>query len=155
MYTMSKTYNMAGWRIAFAVGNADIIEAINLLQDHLFINPFPAVQRAAAVALNEDQTCVDELVALYEKRRNVFITECKRIGWDIEAPEASFFAWLPVPKGYTSKSFTKLLLDKANIAVAPGHAFGKSGEGYVRVGLLDEEDRLKEAVERIEKLGLF
>lgn len=155
MYTMSKTYNMAGWRIAFAVGNADIIEAINLLQDHLFINPFPAVQRAAAVALNEDQTCVDELVALYEKRRDVFITECKRIGWDIEAPEASFFAWLPVPKGYTSKSFTKLLLDKANIAVAPGHAFGKSGEGYVRVGLLDEEDRLKEAVERIEKLGLF
>lgn len=155
MYTMSKTYNMAGWRIAFAVGNADIIEAINLLQDHLFINPFPAVQRAAAVALNEDQTCVDELVALYEKRRDVFITECKRIGWNVEAPEASFFAWLPVPKGYTSESFTKLLLEKANIAVAPGHAFGKSGEGYVRVGLLDEEDRLKEAVKRIEKLDLF
>ena len=155
MYTMSKTYNMAGWRIAFAVGNADIIEAINLLQDHLFINPFPAVQRAAAVALNEDQTCVDDLVALYEKRRDVFITECKRIGWNVEAPEASFFAWLPVPKGYTSESFTKLLLEKANIAVAPGHAFGKSGEGYVRVGLLDEEDRLKEAVKRIEKLDLF
>lgn len=155
MYTMSKTYNMAGWRIGFALGNPEIIEAINLLQDHLFINPFPAVQRAAAVALNSNQDCVDKLVSLYESRRNVFISECRRIGWHVDAPEASFFAWLPVPKGYTSESFTKLLLDKADIAVAPGHAFGKSGEGYIRVGLLDEEDRLKEAVARIEKLGLF
>lgn len=155
MYTMSKTFNMAGWRVGFALGNADIIEAINLLQDHLFINPFPAVQRAAAAALNDSQDCVDNLVALYESRRDVFIAECQRIGWQVEAPEASFFAWLPVPAGYTSESFTALLLDKADIAVAPGHAFGKSGEGYIRVGLLDEEDRLKEAVARIEKLGIF
>lgn len=155
MYTMSKTFNMAGWRVGFALGNAEIIEAINLLQDHLFINPFPAVQRAAATALNDSQDCVDELVSLYENRRDVFIAECQRIGWQVEAPEASFFAWLPVPNGYTSESFTKLLLDKADIAVAPGHAFGKSGEGYIRVGLLDEENRLKEAVARIEKLGIF
>ena len=155
MYTMSKTFNMAGWRIGFALGNAEIIEAINLLQDHLFINPFPAVQRAAAAALTGSQDCVDELVSLYEGRRNVFIAECNRIGWNVVAPTASFFAWLPVPEGYTSESFTKLLLDKADIAVAPGHAFGKSGEGYIRVGLLDEEDRLKEAVARIEKLGIF
>lgn len=155
MYTMSKTYNMAGWRIAFAVGNSKIIEAINLLQDHLFINPFPAVQRAAAAALNGDQICVKELVATYESRRDVFIAECQRIGWQVEAPKASFFAWLPVPEGYTSESFAKLLLDKADIAVAPGHGFGTFGEGYVRIGLLDEEDRLKEAVARIEKLGIF
>lgn len=155
MYTMSKTYNMAGWRIAFAVGNKEIIEAINLLQDHLFINPFPAVQRAAAVALNDDQTCVKELVALYEKRRDVFIEACHEIGWKVEAPKASFFAWLPVPAGYTSESFTKLLLDKADIAVAPGNAFGTSGEGYIRVGFLDEEERLKEAVKRIDKLNIL
>lgn len=155
MYTMSKTFNMAGWRIGFAVGNADIIEAINLLQDHLFINQFPAIQRAAAAALNGSQDCVDELVSRYESRRDAFITECQRIGWQVEAPEASFFAWLPVPEGYTSESFTALLLDKADIAVAPGHAFGKSGEGYIRVGLLEDEARLKEAVARIEKLGLF
>lgn len=154
-YTMSKTYNMAGWRIAFAVGNADIIGAINLLQDHLFINPFPAVQRAAAAALTEDQTCVDELVSLYESRRDVFISACRKIGWNVEAPKASFFAWLPVPNGYTSESFTKLLLDKADIAVAPGHAFGTHGEGYIRVGFLDDEERLKEAVKRIKKLGIF
>lgn len=155
MYTMSKTYNMAGWRIAFAVGNQEMIKGINLLQDHLFINPFPAVQRAAAKALLGDQTSVQQIVELYEKRRDVFIAACQKIGWQVEAPKASFFAWLPVPKGFTSESFTKLLLDEADIAVAPGIAFGKSGEGYIRVGLLEEEERLLEAVNRIEKLGLF
>ena len=155
MYTLSKTYNMAGWRVGFAVGNAEIIEAISLLQDHLFIDIFPAVQRAAAAALTGRQDCVDKLVSLYESRRNVLIAECRRIGWDVAAPTASFFAWLPVPKGYTSESFTKLLLDKADIAVAPGHAFGEHGEGYIRVGLLVDEDRIVEAIARIEKLSLF
>ena len=155
MYTMSKTYNMAGWRIGFALRNAKIIEAINTLQDHLFINPFPAVQRAAAAALSGSQDCVDDLVSLYEGRRNVLIAECNRIGWDVSAPAASFFAWLPVPSGYTSESFADLLLDKADVAVAAGTGFGKHGEGYVRVGLLDDEDRLKEAIARIEKLGIF
>ncbi|NYF25289.1 pyridoxal phosphate-dependent aminotransferase [Sporosarcina sp. JAI121] len=155
MYTLSKTYNMAGWRVGFAVGNAEIIEAISLLQDHLFIDIFPAVQRAAAAALTGRQNCVYELVSLYESRRNVLIAECRRIGWDVVAPTASFFAWLPVPKGYTSESFTNVLLEKADIAVAPGHAFGEHGEGYVRVGLLVEEDRIVEAIARIEKLGLF
>lgn len=155
MYTLSKTYNMAGWRVGFAVGNAEIIEAISLLQDHLFIDIFPAVQRAAAAALTGSQDCVEELISLYESRRNVLIAECRRIGWDVVAPTASFFAWLPVPKGYTSESFTKLLLDKADIAVAPGHAFGEHGEGYIRVGLLVDEDRIVEAIARIEKLGLF
>lgn len=155
MYSMSKTYNMAGWRIGFAIGNAEIIEAINLLHDHLFINQFPAVQRAAAAALLSEQDCVKELTRLYEGRRNMLIAECKRIGWEVTAPSASFFAWLPVPKGYTSESFADLLLDKADVAVAAGVGFGKHGEGYVRVGLLDDEKRLKEAVARIEKLEIF
>ena len=155
MYTLSKTYNMAGWRVGFAVGNADIINAIGLLQDHLFIDIFPAIQLAAAEALSGSQDCVDELTALYESRRDVLIAECKRIGWDVVAPNASFFAWLPVPTGYTSESFTELLLNKADVAVAPGHAFGEYGEGYIRVGLLETEERLKEAIARIEKLNLF
>lgn len=154
-YTMSKTYNMAGWRVAFAVGNAKMIEAINLLQDHLFINQFPAVQRAAAAALNGSQQCVDELIEMYERRRDVFISECQRIGWKVDAPEASFFAWLPVPEGYTSEGFADLLLEKADVAVAAGNGFGEHGEGYVRVGLLESEERLKEVVSRIEKLELF
>ncbi|GLC88004.1 pyridoxal phosphate-dependent aminotransferase [Lysinibacillus piscis] len=155
MYTLSKTYNMAGWRIGFAVGNAQIIEAINLIQDHLFCSQFPAVQQAAAVALTSSQQCTEELRETYERRRNVLIEEAKRIGWQVTAPKGSFFAWLPVPIGYTSEQFTALLLEKADIAVASGNGFGQHGEGYIRVGLLVSEERLREAIQRIEKLQLF
>lgn len=155
MYTLSKTYNMAGWRVAFAVGNAQMIEAINTIQDHLFISIFPAIQYAAIAALSENQECVQELTALYEGRRDVLIAECKRIGWAVEAPKASFFAWLPVPEGYTSESFADILLQQAGVVVAPGHGFGTHGEGYVRVGLLASEERIKEAVDRIDALGIF
>ncbi|MFJ7185613.1 pyridoxal phosphate-dependent aminotransferase [Lysinibacillus xylanilyticus] len=155
MYTLSKTYNMAGWRIGFAVGNPEIIAAINLIQDHLFCSQFPAVQQAAAVALTASQSCTDKLRATYESRRNVLIEEAQRIGWQVTAPRGSFFAWLPVPLGFTSEQFADLLLDKADIAVAAGNGFGQYGEGYVRVGLLVSEDRLREAISRIEKLNLF
>lgn len=155
IYTFSKTYNMAGWRIGFAVGNQSVIEALNLLQDHLYVSIFSAVQEAAASALLESQECVDELVALYELRRNTFINGLKGIGWDVQAPKGSFFAWLPVPEGYTSQSFADLLLEKAHVVVAPGIGFGKFGEGYVRVGLLTDSDRLEEVVNRIKNLNLF
>ncbi|MFS0861796.1 pyridoxal phosphate-dependent aminotransferase [Fredinandcohnia sp. 179-A 10B2 NHS] len=155
IYTLSKTYNMAGWRIGFAVGNPSVIEAINLLQDHLYVSLFSPVQEAAAAALLESQDCVDELVALYESRRNTFIQSLQEIGWDVKAPTGSFFAWLPVPKGYTSATFADLLLEKAHVAVAPGIGFGSYGDGYVRVGLLTDEARLVEAANRIKKLNLF
>ena len=155
MYTLSKTYNMAGWRIGFAVGNSKMIEALNLIQDHLFAGIFPAVQLAAAEALNADQQCVDELVDLYEKRRNILVTECARIGWAIKAPQGSFFAWLPVPQGFTSVEFADFLLEKADISVAAGSGFGDIGEGFVRAGLLVDETRIIEAVNRIEGLKLF
>lgn len=155
MYTLSKTYNMAGWRVGFAVGNAQMIEAINLIQDHLFVSLFPAVQHAAVAALNESQECVDELVKRYESRRNAFIQACNRIGWHVETPPGSFFAWLPIPDGYTSQSFADKLLDEADVAVAPGNGFGEYGEGYIRVGLLVDEHRLEEAVQRIGLLGIF
>lgn len=155
MYTLSKTYNMAGWRVGFAVGNPAIIEALNLIQDHLYVSLFPAVQKAAIAALTEDQTCVDELVERYERRRNALMAACKKIGWKVEAPTGSFFAWLPVPAGFTSESFADYLLEKADVAVAAGKGFGEYGEGFIRVGLLVDEDRLVEAVERIGKLGIF
>lgn len=154
-YSMSKTFNMAGWRVGFAVGNAQMIEAIHTLQDHLFIDIFPAIQHAAIEALGEDQSAVDELVAMYESRRNAFVQACQDIGWNVHAPEASFFAWLPVPAPHTSESFADLLLKEAHVAVAPGHGFGTYGEGYVRIGLLESEERLVEAVQRIAKLKLF
>lgn len=155
MYTLSKTYNMAGWRIGFAVGNSKMIEALNLIQDHLFAGLSPALQHAAAEALTGDQSCVTELVDTYEKRRQVLIEECARIGWEIEAPKGSFFAWLPVPKGFTSIEFVNHLLKHADISVAAGSGFGGSGEGFVRVGLLVDEERIAEAISRIEKLDLF
>ena len=155
LYTLSKSYNMAGWRIGFAVGNTKMIEAINIIQDHLFCSQFPAIQHAAATALNEEQTCVEQLRALYEARRNVLVEEAQKIGWNITAPKGSFFAWLPVPNGYTSEAFADLLLDKADIAVAAGNGFGQYGEGYIRVGLLVEEERLREAMGRVAKLGIF
>ncbi|MFJ1447058.1 pyridoxal phosphate-dependent aminotransferase [Bacillus halotolerans] len=155
IYTLSKTYNMAGWRVGFAVGNASVIEAINLYQDHMFVSLFKATQQAAEAALLSEQTCVAEQNARYESRRNAWIAACREIGWDVTAPAGSFFAWLPVPEGYSSEQFSDLLLEKANVAVAAGNGFGKYGEGYVRVGLLTSEARLKEAAHRIGKLNLF
>lgn len=155
MYTLSKTYNMAGWRVGFAVGNKEMIEALNLIQDHLFVSLFPAVQHAAVAALGENQLCVTALVDRYENRRNAFINACQRIGWQVEAPTGSFFAWLPVPKGYTSQEFADKLLNEADVAVAPGNGFGEFGEGYIRVGLLVDEHRLEEAVKRIGELNIF
>jgi L-glutamine---4-(methylsulfanyl)-2-oxobutanoate aminotransferase len=155
MYTLSKTYNMAGWRIGFAVGNAKMIEALNLIQDHLFAGLSPALQKAAAAALTADQQCVEALVETYENRREVLAVECARIGWNIEAPKGSFFAWLPVPEGFTSVEFSNYLMEHADISVAAGSGFGASGEGYIRVGLLVDGPRIAEAVQRIEKLNLF
>ncbi|PGZ99568.1 LL-diaminopimelate aminotransferase [Bacillus pseudomycoides] len=155
IYTLSKTYNMAGWRIAFAVGNEKVIEMINLLQDHMYVSMFGAVQEAAREALLSRQTCVDELVKRYESRRNAFITACRSIGWNVVAPKGSFFAWLPVPDGYTSEQFADVLLQQAHVAVAPGIGFGEHGEGYIRVGLLHTEERLHEAIYRIEQLKIF
>ncbi len=155
IYTFSKTYNMAGWRIAFAVGNASVIEAINLMQDHLYVSLFGAVQDAATEALLGSQKAAEEISAMYEKRRDIFISSLQEIGWDVRSPKGSFFSWLKVPEGYTSEEFADLLLEKAYVAVAPGIGFGEYGEGYVRVGLLTSDERLQEAARRIKKLDIF
>jgi L-glutamine---4-(methylsulfanyl)-2-oxobutanoate aminotransferase len=155
IYTLSKTYNMAGWRVGFAVGNPSVISAIELLQDHMYVSLFGAIQEAAAAALTSSQDCVRELNALYERRRNVLIEGLQSLGWKVTAPNGSFFAWLKVPEGYSSEQFANILLEQAHIMVAPGIGFGEYGEGFVRVGLLTSEDRLLEAVERISKLKIF
>jgi aminotransferase len=154
-YTMSKTYNMAGWRVGFALGNAEVIRLINLIQDHYYVSLFGGIQHAAAAALTGPQDCVRELNAVYESRRNALFGALEQIGWQARPSQGSFFAWLPVPKPYTSAEFADLLLNEANVMVAPGIGFGRHGEGYVRVGLLSSEERLAEAVRRIGKLELF
>ncbi len=121
----------------------------------MFVSVFPAIQDAAVAALNSDQSSVKALVALYQKQRDQFYAAARKIGWEPYPSGGAFYAWMPVPKGYTSESFADLLLDKAAVAVAPGTGFGASGEGYVRVGLLIDEPRFTEACERIGKLNLF
>jgi L-glutamine---4-(methylsulfanyl)-2-oxobutanoate aminotransferase len=155
IYTLSKTFNMAGWRVGFAVGNESVISAIELIQDHMYVSLFGAVQEAAAEALNGPQDCVKKLNQLYERRRNVLIDGLRGLGWNVSAPQGSFFAWLKVPAGFTSEKFANVLLEQAHIMVAPGIGFGEYGEGYVRVGLLSSEERLAEAVERISRLEIF
>jgi len=154
-YTLSKTYNMAGWRVGFALGNRNIISLINMLQDHIYVSLFGGIQAAAAAALTSSQDCVDQLVSRYQSRRDAFFGALSEIGWQAPKPAGSFFSWLPVPKGYTSVSFADLLLEEAKVAVAPGIGFGDHGEGYVRVGLLSSEERMREAAYRIGKLNLF
>lgn len=155
IYTMSKTYNMAGWRVAFAVGNRSVVKALELLQDHFYVSLFGAIQEAASEALLGSQDCVNELVSTYESRRNMLIEGLQGIGWDVQSPKGSFFAWLPVPEGFTSETFADYLLEEASIIVAPGIGFGTNGEGYIRVGLLETTSRITEAIERIKALDLF
>ncbi|MGM0880412.1 MAG: pyridoxal phosphate-dependent aminotransferase [Bacillota bacterium] len=154
-YTLSKTYNMAGWRVGFAIGNAQIVKLINLIQDHYYCSLFGGIQEAAALALTGPQQCVAELSAMYESRREALFGALDQIGWKAARPGGSFFCWLPVAPGYTSETFADLLLQEADVVVAPGVGFGTHGEGYVRLGLLTNEARLREAVERIGKLNLF
>jgi len=154
-YTLSKTYNMAGWRVGFAIGNAKLVALINLIQDHYYCSLFGGIQEAAALALTGPQQCVADLTASYESRRNALFQTMEEIGWRAARPGGSFFCWLPVPAGYTSEAFADKVLQEADVVVAPGIGFGSHGEGYVRLGLLTSEERLQEAVSRIGKLGLF
>jgi aminotransferase len=154
-YTLSKTYNMAGWRVGFAIGNSEIVKLINLIQDHYYCSLFGGIQEAAALALTGPQQCVTELKAMYERRRDALFAALDRIGWKAARPGGSFFCWLPVAEGFTSESFADLILQEADVVVAPGVGFGTHGEGFVRLGLLTNEARLEEAVERIGKLNLF
>lgn len=155
IYTMSKTYNMAGWRFGFLVGNASVIQAFKRFHDNAHSDVFGAIEDAAAAALLGPQDCVKELNALYERRRDVLVASLRDIGWDVKAPKGSFFNWFKVPKGYTSETFVNALFEKAHVAMAPGLGFGKSGDQYVRASLLEPEERLREAAARIQKAGFF
>ena len=155
--SMSKTYAMAGWRIGFAVGNQKLISALTKIKSYLDYGAFTPVQVAAAAALNGPQKCVSEIRSIYQSRRDVLIESMGRAGWDIPSPEASMFAWAPIPKKYEKKGslkFAKDLMIKAHVAVAPGIAFGEYGEGFVRIGLVENEQRIRQAAKNIKKMLL-
>ncbi|MFL2106085.1 aminotransferase class I/II-fold pyridoxal phosphate-dependent enzyme [Desemzia sp. FAM 23991] len=154
-FTLSKSHNMAGWRMGFAVGNASVIEGINLMQDHTGCGFYGGIQRAAAKALTGDQASVRELTATYERRRNLFLAELAATGLEINKPKGSFYVWIKAPGEYTSEGFMDFLANEARVLVAPGDGFGTLGEGYVRIGLSQSDERLLEAAKRIAVLAPF
>lgn len=149
IYTLSKTFNMAGWRVAFAVGHADVIEQINLIQDHYYVSIFSAIQAAATVALRSSDDSIRALANTYEGRRNAFVGAAAEHGLHVPAPAGSFFCWVPLPQGVSSVEFAEGLLLQEHVAVAPGIGFGTHGEGFVRVGLLTDDASLAEAAQRM------
>jgi len=150
--SLSKTYSMPGWRVGFAVGNKKLIEALTKIKSYLDYGAFTPVQVAAITALNGSQDCVDEIRSIYLKRRNTLVEGFRRIGWNMDFPNATMFVWAPLPVKYLnigSLEFSKLLLKKGKIAVAPGIGFGINGEGFVRIGLVENENRIRQAIKNV------
>lgn len=152
--SMSKTYSMAGWRMGFAVGNERLIAALARVKSYLDYGAFTPVQVAAAAALNGPDECIKEMRDVYTKRRDVMVESFSRAGWDIPVPSASMFAWSPIPEPFKdmgSVEFSKLLVEKAEVAVAPGTGFGERGEGFVRIALVENEQRIRQAARNIRR----
>ncbi|KIL97125.1 Aspartate aminotransferase [Paramagnetospirillum magnetotacticum MS-1] len=150
--SMSKTYNMPGWRIGFAAGNKTLINALARIKSYLDYGAFTPIQVAATAALNGPQDCVDEIRALYKSRRDALIEGLAAAGWDIPSPPATMFAWAPIPKPFAhlgSLEFSKLLMREAQVAVAPGIGFGEYGDSHVRIGLVENVQRTRQAVRNI------
>lgn len=150
--SMSKTYNMPGWRMGFAAGNARLIAALARMKSYLDYGAFTPIQVASVAALNGPQECVAEMRELYRERRDVLLRGLAAAGWDIPVPEGSMFAWAPIPPRYAhlgSVGFSKLLLARAKVAVAPGIGFGEHGDGHVRIALVENTHRLRQAVRNV------
>ena len=150
-HSLSKTYNMTGWRIGFAVGHADLIEGLGAIKSNIDSGVFQAVQIAAIQAIQEDQACVEEMRETYGRRRDLMVKGLIEAGLELEKPRATFYLWVRVPKGYTSTQMAGRLLEEG-VVVTPGNGFGEPGEGYFRIALTQKRDRLVEAIERIKAI---
>jgi len=154
-HTLSKSYNMAGWRMGFAVGNSRILKTLSKTKGYIDFGLFKPIQYAAIKALTGPQECVREQVEVYRKRRDIMVSSLADIGWKIPKPKATFYIWAKIPDKYstlTSMEFVSLLIAEAGVVVAPGTGFGEYGEGFVRFALVEQEDRLREAARRIKKV---
>jgi alanine-synthesizing transaminase len=152
--SLSKTYSMPGWRMGFAVGNERLIAALARVKSYLDYGAFTPIQVAASAALNGPQDCVEEMRQIYKRRRDCLVESLDRAGWRIPSPPATMFAWAPLPPQYAelgSLEFSKLLLEKAGVAVAPGLGFGEYGDGHVRIALVENEQRIRQAARNIKK----
>jgi alanine-synthesizing transaminase len=152
--SMSKTFSMAGWRMGFAVGNERLCAALARVKSYLDYGAFTPIQVAATTALNGPDDCINEMRAIYRKRRDVMVESFTQAGWPIPAPRASMFAWAPLPERFRSMSsleFSKLLIEKADLAVAPGEGFGEHGEGFLRLALVENEQRIRQAARNLRR----
>lgn len=148
-HSLSKTYNMTGWRIGWACGKQEAIEVLGRIKSNIDSGVFQAIQYAAIEALRGPQECVAEANAIYSERRAVAVAGLERMGWKVIPPQASFYFWAPVPKGYTSASFAELVLEKTGVIITPGSGYGEYGEGFFRIALTVSKERLEEAFDRM------
>lgn len=153
-HSLSKTYNMTGWRIGFAVGHSEVIHGLGQIKSNIDSGAFQAVQIAGIAALRGDQGCVTQMQHTYQARRDVLVEGLRSLGLTVEKPRATFYVWMAVPKGYTSSRFSSRLLSEAGIVTTPGNGFGSAGEGYIRMALTVSEGRMREAVDRIRGISL-
>jgi LL-diaminopimelate aminotransferase len=152
-HSLSKTYNMTGWRIGFAVGNREAIAGLGAIKSNIDSGVFQAIQIAGIKALRDDQSCVRDMIQTYTRRRDLMAEGLREAGFAVEKPKATFYMWVRVPDGFTSTQLASRLLEKG-VVVTPGNGFGEPGEGYFRIALTQRRDRLAEAVDRIKALGL-
>jgi alanine-synthesizing transaminase len=154
LYSMTKSFSMAGWRVAFLVGNGEVVGALAKLKSYLDYGTFQPIQIAATVTLNEASDYPKEINAVYESRRNALCDGLQRIGWDIERPRGTMFAWAPIPEPYRelgSIEFAKLIVNECDVALSPGVGFGPGGDGFVRFALIENEQRILQAVRQIKR----
>ncbi len=152
--SLSKTYAMAGWRMGFAVGNERLIAALARIKSYLDYGAFTPIQVAAAAAINGPQECIEEIRNTYKKRAQTLVQAFSKAGWEVPPPPASMFAWTPIPEKFRhlgSVEFSKLLIEKADVAVAPGVGFGEHGDSHVRIALVENEHRIRQAARNIKK----
>ncbi len=153
-YSHSKSYNMTGWRVGWVCGNKDAIKALGTIKNNIDSGTFKAIQDAAIAAFNADQSYIDNMNKMYQERRDVAEEGLRELGWDIKPSKATFYLWLPVPKGMTSEEFVTLMLEKANVVVPPGNGYGKYGEGYFRVALTKDVETIKKCIQRMKDAGI-
>ncbi len=151
-HSLSKTYNMTGWRLGMAVGNREVLSALGKIKSNIDSGAFNAIQIAGIAALDSDQRCVAENCRIYQERRDLLVGGLKKLGYDVDLPRATFYVWLAVPPGMTSMSFAGHLLEQAGLVTVPGIGFGAPGEGYVRLALTVTKERLEEALNRLKRL---
>jgi LL-diaminopimelate aminotransferase len=149
--SLSKTYNMTGWRVGWVAGNSDVVRALATVKTNIDSGIFNAIQQAAIAALTGPQDMVDELRAVYQKRRDLVVSTLNSLGWDLQPPRGSIYVWLPTKDGMSSAEFCEHLLERARVVLSPGSGYGAGGEGYARISLTVPDDRLAEAMDRIQE----